>query len=388
MNPEKTMSSVLLILFVLLFPALALWAKEKVPLCAKWSPLIVSYLAGLAIGNMGILPGSAPVLLDAVSTGAVAFSIPLLLFSVDIRRWKALSGKSILAFGLAAFSAALVSSAVHFLYGAKAPESWKVAGMLVGLYTGGTPNLAAIKTALDVDRNIYLAVHTSDMVVSALYLLAVMTVAKPVLSRLLPVANWNTDAGAVDGMGEGFRLADYFAKPVRRKLLGAQGLAAAIVGVSLGLSMLFPADFQTMVVILAITSLALAASLLPSVRSIPMSFHAGEYILYVFCIAVGAMGDFSLLLSGAPTYFSYVVMVLFGSFILHALLCALFRIDVDTMLIVSTSAICSPPFVGVVAVSLKARKLIVPGITTGIIGYAVGNYLGIALAQLLRPLGG
>ena len=117
---------------------------------------------------MGILPGSAPVLLDAVSTGAVAFSIPLLLFSVDIRRWKALSGKSILAFGLAAFSAALVSSAVHFLYGAKAPESWKVAGMLVGLYTGGTPNLAAIKTALDVDRNIYLAVHTSDMVVSAL----------------------------------------------------------------------------------------------------------------------------------------------------------------------------------------------------------------------------
>ncbi len=368
MNPEKTMSSVLLIMFVLLFPALALWAKEKVPLCAKWSPLIVSYLAGLAIGNMGILPGSAPVLLDAVSTGAVAFSIPLLLFSVDIRRWKALSGKSILAFGLAAFSAALVSS--------------------VGLYTGGTPNLAAIKTALDVDRNIYLAVHTSDMVVSALYLLAVMTVAKPILSKLLPVANWNTDAGAVDGMGEGFRLADYFAKSVRRKLLGALGLAAAIVGVSLGLSMLFPADFQTMVVILAITSLALAASLLPSVRSIPMSFHAGEYILYVFCIAVGAMGDFSLLLSGAPTYFIYVVMVLFGSFILHALLCALFRIDVDTMLIVSTSAICSPPFVGVVAVSLKARKLIVPGITTGIIGYAVGNYLGIALAQLLRPLGG
>ncbi|MGB9687051.1 MAG: DUF819 family protein, partial [Rectinema subterraneum] len=71
-----------------------------------------------------------------------------------------------------------------------------------------------------------------------------------------------------------------------------------------------------------------------------------------------------------------------------AALCALFNIDVDTMLIVSTSAICSPPFVGVVAVSLKARKLILPGITTGIIGYAVGNYLGIALAQLFKAIGG
>jgi uncharacterized membrane protein len=42
----------------------------------------------------------------------------------------------------------------------------------------------------------------------------------------------------------------------------------------------------------------------------------------------------------------------------------------------------------VVAVSLKARKLILPGITTGIIGYAIGNYLGIALAQLLKAIGG
>ncbi len=83
-----------------------------------------------------------------------------------------------------------------------------------------------------------------------------------------------------------------------------------------------------------------------------------------------------------------MAIVLFGSFILHVLLCSLFKIDVDTMLIVSVSAICSPPFVGVVAVSLKARKLILPGITTGIIGYAAGNYLGIALAEALKALGG
>ena len=31
---------------------------------------------------------------------------------------------------------------------------------------------------------------------------------------------------------------------------------------------------------------------------------------------------------------------------------------------------------------------IVPGITAGIVGYALGNYLGIGLAQLARALGG
>lgn len=382
------MSSIILVLFVLLFPALALYAKERFPLFAKWSPLITCYVAGLIIGNLGILPDSATNLLDTVSTGAVAFSIPLLLFSVDIKKWKELSGKAILAFVLAALSVILVSSLAHVFFISRAAESWKVAGMLVGLYTGGTPNLAAIKTALGVDRNIYIAVHTSDMVVSALYLLAVMTVAKPLFSRFLPVRNWSTDADATDGMGSSARLADYFAKNTRMRLLGALGLTLLIVGISLGLSMLFPADQQTMIVVLAITSLALAASLIPAVQAIPMTFQAGEYILYVFCIAVGAMGNFSLLLSNAPTYLIYVAVVLFGSFILHALLCALFKIDVDTMLIVSTSAICSPPFVGVVAVSIKARKLIVPGITTGIIGYAVGNYLGIFLAQALHTIGG
>lgn len=382
------MAEVALILFVLLFPALTLYAKEKIPFFSKWSTLIVCYVAGLVIGNIGILPASSAGLLDSLSTIAVAFSIPLLLFSVDIKKWKETSGKAILAFVLAALSVCVVSALTHIFYGAGKPESWKVAGMLVGLYTGGTPNLAAIKTALNVDKNVYIAVHTSDIVVSALYLFAVMTVAKPFFSKFLPVKDWSSDVAAVDGTGASTKLSDFFDKKVRLRLLGALGLTVLIVAVSLGVSMLVPADSQTMVVILLITSLALAASLLPSVRSIPMTFSAGEYILYVFCIVVGALGNFSLLLSNAPTYFIYVVVVLFGSFILHALLCALFKIDVDTMLIVSTSAICSPPFVGIVAVSINARKLIVPGITTGIIGYAVGNYLGIALSQVLHSLTG
>jgi uncharacterized membrane protein len=380
--------TITVVLFVLVFPALTMYMKEKIPLIAKWSTLIVCYAAGLIVGNLGILPAGAPTLLDTISTIAVAFSIPLLLYSVDIRRWKELSGKSILAFVLAAVSVIVVSTIVHFAYGAGKPESWKVAGMLVGLYTGGTPNLAAIKEALHTDMNVYLAVHTSDIVLSALYLLAVMTIAKPIFSRFLPVKNWAGPSATIEGTGESPTFSVLFSGKTMRKLPAALGLTVLVVGVSLGVSLVVPQNFQTAVVILLITSLALALSLVPSIRAIPKTFAAGEYMLYVFCVAVGAMGNFSLLINNAPTYFIYVAMVIFGSFFLHAILCAIFKIDVDTMLVVSTSAICSPPFVGVVAVSINARKLIVPGITTGIIGYAVGNYLGIALAQVLHAVTG
>jgi uncharacterized membrane protein len=85
------MSDVLLILFILLFPALLLYLKERVRFMAKWSTLIACYIAGLLLGNIGILRQSAMGLLDTVSSLAVAISIPLLLFSVDIKQWKKLS---------------------------------------------------------------------------------------------------------------------------------------------------------------------------------------------------------------------------------------------------------------------------------------------------------
>jgi len=382
------MPNALLILFIVLFPVLLLYLKEHIKFMAKWSTLIVCYIAGLALGNSGILPASSSALLDTLSSIAVAISIPLLLFSVDIKKWKELSGKAILAFILAALAVSLVSGIAYAFFKTKSAEAANVAGMLVGLYTGGTPNLAAIKTALNVDKNVYLAVHTSDIVLSAIYLLIVMSIAKPILKHVLPLKNWDGNIASPENLSFTTRFSDYFKKGLWKKIVTGFGLALVIVGTSLGVSMLVPPDFQTMVTILLITSLALAASFVPRIRALPMTFATGEYFLYVFAVAVGAMGNIAQIFNSAGTYFIYVAIVLFGSFALHAVLCALFNIDVDTMLIVSTSAICSPPFVGVVAVSLKARKLILPGITTGIIGYAIGNYLGIALAQLLKAIGG
>lgn len=382
------MSNIMLAIFVVLFPILFLFIKERVRAMSKWSTLIVCYIVGLALGNVGILPSAAAGLLDTLSSVAVAISIPLLLFSVDIAQWRRLSGKAILAFVLAALSVSVVGGIAYAFFRTSHTESYKVAGLLAGLYTGGTPNLAAIKTALNVNMNVYLAVHTSDIVLSAIYLLAVMTIAKPLLRHFLPVKNWDSDGASPTNLNFDTGFSDYFKQGQWKKILAGFGLAAAIVGIALGLSSLVPADFQTMVTILLITSLALGASFVPSIRALPMTFATGEYFLYVFAVAVGAMGNIAQIFSSAGTYFVYVALVLFGSFVLHVALCALFKIDVDTMLIVSVSAICSPPFVGVAAVSIKARKLILPGITTGIIGYALGNYLGIALAELLRAIGG
>jgi uncharacterized membrane protein len=76
----------------------------------------------------------------------------------------------------------------------------------------------------------------------------------------------------------------------------------------------------------------------------------------------------------------------FGSLALHMLFSRLFKVDTDTMMVTSTALICSPPFVPVIAGAIKNREVVVSGLTVGIIGYAVGNYLGFLVAQVLKVL--
>jgi uncharacterized membrane protein len=75
--------------------------------------------------------------------------------------------------------------------------------------------------------------------------------------------------------------------------------------------------------------------------------------------------------------------LIYGSVALHLFFCWLFRVDVDTAIISSGAAIMSPPLLGPVADAIGNRQVLISGLTTGIIGYAIGTYLGIGLAHLL-----
>jgi len=65
-------------------------------------------------------------------------------------------------------------------------EGWKMAGMLIGVYTGGTLNLAAIGNGLEISSSNYIAVHASDVLVSGILFLLILSVIPRILKRILP----------------------------------------------------------------------------------------------------------------------------------------------------------------------------------------------------------
>lgn len=98
--------------------------------------------------------------------------------------------------------------------------------------------------------------------------------------------------------------------------------------------------------------------------------------------AVGLPQHLFLMVSGYDlivTGLYLILIVFFGEPIIRRI----FKINGDLVLVSSIALINSPPFVPMVAAILNNKDIILPGIAIGLLGYAVGNYLGIGIFTLL-----
>src|SRR5688500_19004152 len=130
------MMSAVQALALLAFPALALWGVQRARPLAWLGPVVLCYLFGALLANVPGVP-----LVPSVSLGVggarVALAIPLLLFSTDVRKWLRQARATVLSFVLACFAACASAAAVGLSFAADRADAWQVAGMLVGVYTGG-----------------------------------------------------------------------------------------------------------------------------------------------------------------------------------------------------------------------------------------------------------
>jgi len=183
-------------------------------------------------------------------------------------------------------------------------------------------------------------------------------------------------------------LEDYsgmFKKDVFLPLLGALGISVLIFAASGGLALLLPKLPMMVVVIMSITTIGLILSLSKKINKIEKTFQLGMYLILVFSLTVASMANIRTMFgTEMVNLILFITWCYFGSLILHIILAKIFRIDADNFLITSAAFIFSPPFVPMVANALKNKDVIVTGITGGIIGYIVGNYLGVALAYFLK----
>ena len=382
------LENILLILVYILAPAGVLWLCRKVAWLGKIGPVLVLYILGIVLGNVWHPAGMAAIQ-EALSSAAVPLAIPLMLFGCTFRKGETRS--QVLAVIAGIVSVILVVVAGYLIFGRNIPDGAKIGGMLTGVYTGGTVNMAAIKVMLGVPEETFILLNSYDMVISFLYLTFLIAIGIKLFRRFLPgsAAEPSTGSGAEAAAasasaaagGVFSRIGGYFKEewlPLVATVL--------IIGISAGIGLLAGGWFMT-VFILLLTTLGIAASFWKPLRERRFNEPTAMYFIYVFSIVVASMADLSKLdISGGLNMLGYLTLVIFGSLLLNVLLAKLLRIDADTTVICSVSFICSPPFVPMMAAAMKNRRVIVIGLSAGIIGYAAGNYLGFLISQLLRLL--
>ena len=379
-------------LMFLLLPAGIIWLTHHQRWAAKIGVIVLCYLAGLLAGNTGLITRGALPVQQGVTEAAIALALPMLLFSLDIRQWRRVAGKAMLSMLFATTAVMSLASGLFFLFrGQGADSAANFAAMSVGVYTGGTPNLAAIKAGLDIPHSEYILFHSLDTLVGASYLLAMLTLGVPLFRRLL-VRPARVQALPGD---HGHHADEDDFRPLLQKgnlaqLLKITGLSGAVLTAALALAQLaeslFALQGNAALVIVLLTTFGIVLSLNSRVRGLQLAYRCGMYLIYVFCFAVASMASLEELRQVDASIAIFLFATIAGSLLLHALLCRLAGVDSDTFMVTSVAAVASPPCVPMMARALGNPGTILSGMTTGIIGYALGNYLGISLGMLLRSL--
>jgi uncharacterized membrane protein len=374
----------LLLFFYLISPLIIKWASKRFEFINRLGTVLVAYVIGLLAGQLDIFPDNAVFLQTWIMNLSIPLAIPLLLFGSRLNQWKSLAKAGFSAMMLAIFSVLVMVFLGYALFRGNDSELWKISGMLVGVYTGGTPNLASLKLMLDVDENTYLLTHTYDMILSGFYLLFLLLLGQKLFGLILPAFEGKREA-ATDSDVLSSKKTPVF-KGIKNNLLLIMA-SVLILAVAAVIGELAPESLRMATIMLLITSLGMLGSSIPALRNNPQGFDIGMYFILVFSIAVSSMVDINEMLHASPELIFYITLVVFGSLILHVILSFFFKLDAETVMVTSTALICSPPFVPVIAGALNNRALVLPGLSIGIIGYAIGNYLGFLVATFLHWLG-
>lgn len=361
-------------------------------------PVFLCYAAGLLLSFAFSAAQADMSLITTLYSVFVMLAIPLILFSADLGGLKRLARPMLVSFLLGTAAVIVVCVLSFFLFRDAFPlprTAADISAMLIGMYTGGTPNTLAIGKALGAGETIML-VQTADIVSGGLYFLLLISVLPRLFGKILrpyerPLAASAGDAHTltqeVQARGAG--------RPYFFGLMKALGLGLICVAISVGAALALPVeegmgrfsntDRYTAVIMLLATTLGVALSFVKKVRALPGSYDAGQYLILMFSLGMGLCFDMSrlgeiLLIIGVVLFVEVLTVVL------HLLLARLCRIDRDTMMITSVAGVFGPAFVIPVARALKNDDIILPGILCGILGYAIGNYLGIGLGSLMLLL--
>lgn len=381
---------------ITMVPVFFLWLEKK----TKWKvfdflPAIIwIFLAPILLSNLFIIPGIDFAIIPRSSdvyTTFRAFAVPmfivLMLLDIDIRRtlqvaWR---GAGVLVVGAVGVAVGCVVAFVLFRSGLP-DDAWSGFGALAGSWIGGTGNLAAVAESLQTPEELIGIVVVVDNLVYLVY-----------FPLILGCKRWSRSFNRFTGVTRAEIDATYAASAdVEKKrhevtfpdLLILVAFAFAAILAANWLAPLIPEVGRVLTrstyAILLVTTFGIVLSATP-LKDVPGTEPVAMALVYIYMTMIGASADLAGMV-GAQWFIvaGFLAIAIHLVFVIVA--AKLFRVDVSMAAVSSVASVggaASAP----VAAAYHREELVPISIMLALIGYALGNYLGVATAYLANLIG-
>ena len=343
---------------------------------------LVSILLAMLLSNTGVLAGSSPTYEFLMGTG-VSVAIAFILLGVDLDSIREAGPRMLAAFAIGA-AGTFVGSVIGgmLMAGGVGPETWKLAGQYAGTYTGGGMNFAALGRAFDTSSDLFTAATAADVIVTAIWMTACL-LAPVLLGRARAIQEHAPDHAAVQG-GEKLTLVRALHSTGRSVPIGDAAAMGAIAVGAVWVSGQLGALFPSIPGVLWLTTIVLIAAQVPAVRRLTGAAMFGNYLLLLFLASNGARSVVANIIAFGPSVFVFAMITVFLHGIILFGVGLMFRLDLATLTVASQANIGGPASAMALASARGYADQVLPGVAVGLLGYAVGNYIGFASAGLVR----
>lgn len=354
---------------------------ERTRAGAQLTGAVLAILLAIAAANLGVIPHDAEAY-GFIFHFIVPTLIPLFLFQADLRRLVREASRTTAAFLLATLGTVLgvVSAALLLDLSqlgtnasiAEASREGAVAGLFASTYIGGSVNYAALGeiTGLKADASFFSAATAADNLFSAVYLS---------LLAMIPGWRWLARRFVVHRERD---VTEEARAPVTAASL-CLALAAAVTLVAVSDAIVAALDARNWrYVCLSAMTLVVATAVPRAPQWFAGAFELGVALSFGFFAAIAAGANIAAMVAVAPLLIALVAILLS----VHALVVfgvgRLLRLSLPELITASNAAILGATTAPALAATKGWRDQVTPGVLVGVLGYALGTFIGTAIFEL------
>ncbi len=352
------------------------------------SGVLVTIIVMAIFATTGLIPSASDPGVDVpvynfVFKYFVPLAIPLLLFKVQMGRIIRESGRLLLIFLIGSVGVVL-GALVAWMLVDIGPETYKLAGVLIGTYTGGSVNFIAVASTLDFLQSPHFpSTIAVDNVFTNFFLMGLF---------VIPSIGWISNKFAKWEEPEDFvgraknSMAEIALESIVLCLFIAFGLFAFSSWLSPVLGRMIDTDIDLTVLLITILTIVLANVLPDKMNALSdVAFDLGMFFMYIFLAVIGAAADLGTMLTASSGVVVFAAIILTVHFLFTLVLGKLLGYSLEEILVASSANTAGPAVSAPMAAAFGMRSAVTPAILVAIMGYVIGTFLGVSTGLMLAP---